>query len=64
MLQRDNLVRSLGVVELVHRLLQSSQAPTGYPPVFKDKVVSSCVGIFGLSCKKNFFREILHSKIS
>ncbi|XP_063719808.1 tubulin polyglutamylase ttll6-like isoform X2 [Symsagittifera roscoffensis] len=40
MLQRDNLVRSLGVVELVHRLLQSSQAPTGYPPVFKDKVES------------------------
>ncbi len=39
LLQRDNLIRSLGVVELVHRLLQSTQVPSGYP-VFKDKVVS------------------------
>ncbi|XP_075245749.1 tubulin polyglutamylase ttll6-like isoform X2 [Convolutriloba macropyga] len=41
LLQRDNLVRSLGVVELVHRLLQSSQTPAGgYPAVLKDKVES------------------------
>lgn len=42
MLQRDNLVRSLGVVELAHRLLQSAQVPSGgaYPAVLKDKVES------------------------
>ena len=36
MLQRDNLVRSLGVVELVYRMLNGSSAPG--KPADKPKV--------------------------
>ena len=45
LLQRDSLIRSLGVVELVHKLLQSGQTANQYP-VLKDKVVSNFDAFF------------------